>query len=96
MLIWYPGNPNGTFKCRWHMLSESAFRGLLNNLAARERKAISGPKRARWRERRFAAVAHYRSRFGETDVLSKFAERHCAPRYPYWFPLRKSRRKSSA
>jgi len=92
MKIWFPGNPNGTIKSRWHKLSSRAFIGVLNNIAARERKMLSGPKRARWRHRRLAAVALYRSMYGDDDVLDRFSGRHCVPRYPNWFPLRNPRR----
>jgi len=92
MKIWFPGNPNGTIKSRWRTLPQSAFRGLLNNLAARERKALSGPKRARWRNRRLDAVALFRAMYGEAEFLEIFSERHSVPRFPSWFPLRKPKR----
>jgi len=94
MNIWFPGNPNGTFKSRWRELSRGAFGGLLNNLAARERKALSGPKRTRWRQRRLAAVELYRALYGDAEILKKFSARHCIPRFPPWFPLHKPRRSS--
>ena len=96
MKIWFPGNLNGTFKSRWHTLSPGAFRGLLNNLAARERKALSGPRRARWRQRRLAEVELYRALYGDAEILEKFSARHCVPRFPPWFPPRKPRRYSRA
>ena len=90
MKLWLPGNPNGTIKSQWRTLSSSAFIGLLNNLAARERKALIGSSRARWRNRRLAAVSLYRQMYGEAEILEKFSKRHAVPRNPPWFPLRKS------
>ena len=92
MKIWLPGNLNGTVKSRWSMLSANAFRGLLNNIAAHERKSLSGPKRARWRQRRLDAVSLYRKMYGEAEILEKFSGRHTVPRFPSWFPLHKPRR----
>jgi len=96
MKTWVPGNPNGPLKSRWHKLSQSAFIGLLNWLSARERKALSGPQRAHWRNRRLAAVAFYRKTYGETDILKKFSGRHSVPRYPFWFPLHTPRKSHHA